>query len=255
MTSPASTAQLDLSGRRVLITGSSGGIGAATAQLAAARGASVALHCRTRCDDARRHVEALRKAGTTAVLFEGDLTDRVFRSNLVRSAIDALGGLDGLVNNAGGADSCAILDLTEEALEAAFSLNVHAPLLLARDALAHMRDHGGGRIVNISSIGVKYGGSGTTLHYSAAKAALELATVGLAKAGAPYQVLVNTVRPGVLRTAAFARTSSEDFAKRVGLIPVKRPGEPGEIAEMIAFLLSPAAAFITGQTLAVSGGD
>ena len=255
MTSDAGTAQLDLSGRRVLITGSSGGIGAATAQLAAARGASVALHCRSRCADARHHVEALRAAGTTAVLFEGDLTDRAFRSTLVARALDALGGLDGLVNNAGGADPCAILDLTEEALEAAFSLNAHVPLLLARDAFAHMRDHGGGRIVNVSSIGVKYGGSGTTLHYSAAKAALELATVGLAKAGAPHQVLVNTVRPGVLRSAAFARTSSEDFVKRVGLIPMRRPGEPEEIAEMIAFLLSPAAAFITGQTLAVSGGD
>lgn len=255
MTSYASTAQLDLSGRRVLITGSSGGIGGATADLAASRGASVALHCRTRCEDARRHVEALRAGGATAVLLEGDLTDRKFRSSMIAAAIDALGGLDGLVNNAGGADSCAILDLTEEALEAAFSLNVHAPVLLARDALKHMREHGGGRIVNVSSIGVKYGGSGTTLHYSAAKAALELATIGLAKAGAPHQVLVNTVRPGVLRTEAFARTSSEDFAKRVGLIPVKRPGEPQEIAEMIAFLLAPAAAFITGQTLTVSGGD
>lgn len=245
-----------LRGQRVLVTGASSGIGAATVHLLAGAGAAVAVHYHRHAAAAAALVDRIRAAGGTAEAFQADLTDRRARAALVPAVIEQLGGLDGLVNNAGTPQGLKpFLELTEVEWDRTLALNAEAPCFLAQAAFRHMQTHGGGRIVNVSSIGVKYGGSNQTCHYAAAKAALEAITVGLAKLGAAHHILVNTVRPGVISTPFYADTPAADFEARVRLIPLGRPGTPEEVAAMIGYLLSPAAAFITGQTFAVSGGE
>lgn len=253
---PVNDTSRDLRGRRVLVTGASSGIGAATARLLAARGAAVAVHYRSRQAEAVALSEAIVKAGGRAVALSADLLDPEARRRLVPAAVEALGGLDALVNNAGGPIVReSLTSITMDQWRSAFELNVHAPFALAQQAFIHMQANGGGRIVNVSSIGVKYGGSERTLHYASAKAALETMALGLAKAGARHGILVNVVRPGVIDTPAHADLAERERADRVARIPVGHAGRPADVAEMIGFLLSSAADFITGQILAVSGGD
>lgn len=243
-------------GKRILVTGASSGIGAATAELLAAEGAVVGVHYHRKKAAAQKLIEKIRAAGGRAEGFEADLLNRGARARLVPEAIGRLGGLDGLVNNAGAViGAVPFLELDETAWSQTFLLNVESPFFLAQAAFAHMQKAGGGRIVNISSVGVKFGGSPHTLHYSAAKAALEGVTLGLAKAGAAHRVLVNVIRPGVIETPFHTIKSRQEWEARVAQIPLKCPGTPLDIARMVLFLLSPAGDFITGQILAVSGGE
>jgi 3-oxoacyl-[acyl-carrier protein] reductase len=244
-----------LAGRRILVTGASSGIGAATASLLASEGAFVAVHYGTNEAGATSVARQIVAAGGRATALQADLVDRAVRRALVPRAIELLGGLDALVNNAGRMRPMPILDITEEVWEEAFALHVHAPFFLAQEALRHMLSTGGGRIVNISSIGTKFGGSPVSLHYSAAKLALEGVTAGLAKAGAACGVLVNAIRAGVVETASHAHADAAAIERRRQLIPMQRLGQPIEIARMVAFLLGPGGDFITGQVLAVSGGE
>ena len=240
----------------LLITGASSGIGAATAELLAAEGAVVGVHYHRRKSDAQKLIEKIRLTGGRAEGFEADLLSRKDRARVVPEAVERFGGLDGLVNNAGAViGAVPFLELDEEAWSKTFVLNAESPFFLAQAAFRHMQKSGGGKIINISSVGVKFGGSPRTLHYSAAKMALEGISAGLAKAGAPNQILVNAIRPGVIDTPFHARKSELEWDARVRLVPLKRPGLPLDIARMVLFLLSPAGDFITGQVFSVSGGE
>jgi len=245
-----------LAGRRVLITGAGGGLGSAMAETFARAGSLVGLHAFQSEAACRVLAERFRAAGGKAELLAGDLRDPGVRAGLVDRFVAAAGGIDVLVNNAGGAPRARhFLELDEGAWEEAFALNALAPFALARAAFRWMQAHGGGRIINISSIGVKYGGGSHTLHYSAAKGALECMSLGLARAGAPHNILVNVIRPGVMDTPFHAKTPKPDWEARLRLIPLGRAGAPQEVAQMAAYLASDAGRFITGQILAVSGGE
>jgi len=130
-----------------------------------------------------------------------------------------------------------------------------APFILSKLVLSKMRQHHSGRIVSISSIGVKFGGSEKTAHYTVSKAALESGMLALAKAGASDGILINVVRAGVTRTSAHRRLGRHVLAPREALIPLGRAAEPSEIAEAVLFLVSPQNTYTTGAIIPVAGGE
>ncbi|MBI4348177.1 MAG: SDR family oxidoreductase [Elusimicrobia bacterium] len=242
--------------RRVaLITGASGGVGSALARAFAADGWTLALHCGAREARARRLAAELRRAGGKAEVFRADFRDLRRAQALVERVTSKLGRLDLLVNNAASmADYRDFLELSPAAWEEAFRVNVTAVFLLSREAFKAMKRRGGGRIINISSIAAKYGGSPKSLHHGASKAAVEAITAGLARFGAPHKILVNAIRLGVIDTDIHRRLK-RDMKSRVRLIPLKRMGRPEEVARMAVFLAGPGGSFITGQVLPVTGGE
>jgi len=245
--------------KKVLITGANGGIGSAISELFAKHGALVGLHY---YQDKKRALELRRKitsfGGQAEILKKTDLTKSASRHNLIREFIQKFGRIDVLVNNAGGVYGAKeFLSLDEKSWEKTFTLNTATPFFLAREAFRYMKKQGGGRIINISSVSAKYGGSATTLHYGAAKVALETVSKGLARLGAPHNILVNTVRGGIVDTPFHRKIhrSKADIKRRVKLTPLGRIGKPSDIARMVLFLAAEGGDYITGEIFTVAGGD
>jgi NAD(P)-dependent dehydrogenase (short-subunit alcohol dehydrogenase family) len=241
-------------GKTVLVTGGSGGIGFHIAKHFLEEGAKVGAHYHDDRDGAERLLEM---AGAGQVrLFQADFTHSEQVLGLWDEFIAWTGTIDVLVNNAGSTIKPAPLDeLTEESWDSAFQVNAKAPFLLSRAAMRVMKEKSFGRIINISSIGVKFGGGPTTLAYSASKAALEAVNRSLAKEGASHNVLVNAIRAGVTDTKFHERLGRTDLVKRTQSIPLKRLAMPQEIAGVVLFLASDASSFITGSTIPVAGGE
>lgn len=244
--------------KRVLITGSSSGIGACIARLFAKFGARVGVHYAHSEEQALEVLKEIVEHSEEARIFKGDLLEASFRRDLVPSFIRAFGGIDVLINNAGMAsDYKHFSELGEEHWDKTFALNVKAPFCLTRDAFAHMKEQRWGRVINISSVAVKYAAP-HSLHYTASKAALETLTRGFAREGARHNVLVNSIRCGVIDTpmrTSIANYSEELFRKRVSLVPLGRAGMPLDIARTVLFLASECGDFITGECFVVAGGD
>lgn len=244
-----------LKGKRVLITGASGGIGTSMVRLFAAEGARIGIHYCTNARQARALRREVTRRGGEAAEFHGDLLDPQACLRLTEAFVKRFCGLDVLVNNAGAVfGPHHFTQLPAAAWDQTLALNARAPFLLAREAFRHMKRRGG-RIINISSIGVKYGGSPQTLHYAAAKAAVEVLTRGMATAGAPHRILVNTIRAGFIETPFHRKMGRVNVQPRIHLIPLKRAGGPVDVARMALFLASTAGDYITGEILTVSGGD
>lgn len=239
-------------GKVALITGASGGFGAACARALAADGFSLVLHFSRHRAACQALAAELRSSATPCAVLKADLKKASACSELVKGALRAFGRLDVIVNNAGAIERHASLeDLTEKDWRDALHLNARAPYLIARAALPHLPE--GGRVVNISSVAARFGGSPVSPHYGAAKAALEAVTRGLAKAGAPKGILVNAVRAGVFDTPFHG--AGKDMKSRAAMIPLKRLGRPEELAGMVSYLAGPKAAFVTGQIIGVTGGE
>ncbi len=245
--------------KRALVTGASSGIGAAIAIMLADAGATVGLHYCENETGAKKVAEAIEAGGGMAATLKADLSLEADRDGLISAVSSSLGGLDILINNAGGVYGYgAVENITADALETTFSLNSVAPFILMRDAFKVMSENGWGRIVNISTVSVKYGGSLNNIHYVASKAALESMTRGFARAGVGSNILVNTVRSGVIDTPMRTKIdgyTEERFRERVAMIPLGRAGSPEEVAAMTLHLVSPAGNFITGEIFTVAGGD
>jgi 7-alpha-hydroxysteroid dehydrogenase len=243
-----------LDGRAAIVTGAGRGIGAATAVALAEAGADVVVAARTE-DQLRDVASAVEAAGRRAVVVPADLTDLSAAAALPRTAMDAFGRVDIVVNNVGGTIPQAYLDTTVEYLEEAFRFNVGIAHALTRAAVPLMlTGGGGGAVVNISSVMGRITGRGF-LAYGTTKAALahytRLAAVDLAP-----RVRVNAVAAGAVATSALEIVTSDEGLRTQmeEKTPLGRIGDPEDIAAAVLFLASPAGAFVTGRVLEVDGG-
>lgn len=237
-----------------VVTGGGRGIGAATCRRLARDGHRVAIGFRSNAHAAERVADAVRAAGTDAVAVRADTSSEDDVIALFDTAARRLGPVTGLVNNAGIASTLGRLaDLDTAELRRVMDVNVIGAFLCARQAARVMT--AGAAIVNVSSTAATLGSPGNYVHYAASKAAVDALTLGLAKELAADGIRVNGVAPGFVHTEIHEQTGDPDRAANViSRIPVGRLGTPEEIAEAIAWLLSPAASYTTGTTLRVAGG-
>lgn len=245
--------QFRLDDKVAIVTGAGRGIGAACAVAFAEAGADVVVGARS-ADQLDETVAAVEGQGRRAVAVAGDLSTREAMDALVASAADEFGGVDIVVNNVGGAMPGAFLDTSERAFDAALRFNVTTAFNLTQLAVPSMLERGGGSVVNIASTVGRFAIRGMAA-YGTAKAALIHLTRELAQDLAP-KVRVNAVLPGAIATSALAivTDSPELTDGMVAGTPLKRIGEPWEIAAAALYLASPASAYVTGEALAVSGG-
>jgi NAD(P)-dependent dehydrogenase (short-subunit alcohol dehydrogenase family) len=237
-----------------IVTGGSRGIGAAACVRLARDGHAVAVGFRRAAEAAQEVVEAVTAAGGRAIAVRADTSVEDDVVALFGTAAERLGPVTGLVNNAGIAAPLARLaDVETEDLRRVMDVNVIGAFLCARQAARVMT--AGGAIVNVSSTAATLGSPGNYIHYAASKAAVDALTLGLAKELAAGGIRVNGVAPGFVDTEIHEQTGDPDRAANVlSRIPAGRLGTPQEIAEAIAWLLSPAASYTTGATLRVAGG-
>jgi NAD(P)-dependent dehydrogenase (short-subunit alcohol dehydrogenase family) len=247
----------DLSGRAVLVTGAARGIGEAVARVCAQHGAAVAL---VDLDPAVTDVaEDLAASGSRAVAGTVDLRSAAALADVVPRLVAHLGGLDGVVNNAGVNAYFDPVAMSEDEWEATFAVDLRAAWLVLRQTLPHLLERPGASVVNISSIHARLTVPGM-FPYAAAKAGLEGLTRSLALEYGPAGVRVNAVAPGFTRTRLveewIEHQPDPDAARREILDrhPLKRFAEPYEVAEVVAFLLSSASGAVTGATVAVDCG-
>jgi len=242
-----------LAGRVALVTGGARGIGSAICERLAREGASVALHYRSSADEAERTLSAIRGHGVAGVAIAGDLSAEGEVDRVLGAATEALGPVTLLVNNAAYTRLLEPAELTMQRWRRFMSTNLDAPFEMMWAAKDGMIAAGGGAIVNISST------AGVTadprmIGYGASKAALNHLTQTAAVAFADKGIRVNAVAPGLILTERSETVPPELRARMAEGVPMKRGGQPEEIASVVGFLLSDEASYLTGQVVVVAGG-
>jgi 3-oxoacyl-[acyl-carrier protein] reductase len=245
-----------LTGQVALITGASSGIGRATAEALARAGARVGVNYHKNQRGAAQAGEAIQAAGGEALAIHADVTQRDDVRAMVAAIRKKWGRLDVLVNNAGDLLARRTLaDMTEEYWDQIMDLNLKSAFLCVQAVWEEMAARKSGCIINVSSIAGRNGGGLGAAAYAAAKGGLLTYTKGLAKELAPHGIRVNGIAPGVIATPYHERYSSPELMQKfVASIPLGRAGTSEEIADVIVFLASPAARYITGETVEVNGG-
>lgn len=239
----------DLTGRKALVTGASGGIGEAIARQLHAQGATVGLHG-TRVE----RLEALAAdLGDRVMMFPADLSDRDAVSALGKKAEEQLEGVDILVNNAGITKDGLFVRMSDDAWDQVLEVNLTAAFRLTRELMHPMMKRRNGRIINITSV-VGVSGNPGQANYCAAKAGMIGFSKSLAQEVAPRNVTVNCVAPGFIESAMTEKLNDKQKEAIMGAIPMRRMGTGAEIASAVTWLASNEASYVTGQTVHVNGG-
>ncbi len=243
-----------LAGKRALITGGDSGIGRAVAIAFAREGADVAIVYLNEHDDAEETRRMVEEEGRRCILMAGDIGDDTFCEKVVEQTVQELGGLHVLVNNAAEQHpQKSIEDITSEQLERTFRTNIFAMFYLVRAAMKHLKK--GSAIINTTSV-TAYRGSPELLDYSSTKGAITAFTRSLALSLAEKGIRVNAVAPGPIWTPLIPSTFDEEKVKTFGAdTPLKRAGQPEEVAPSFVFLASDDSSYITGQVLHPNGGE
>jgi 3-oxoacyl-[acyl-carrier protein] reductase len=243
-------------GKTILITGAASGIGRATALIFAREGANVV------CADINEKgvqdtAHQVNQLGSQALALTIDVSKRAAVNDMVQLALDGFGRIDFLFNSAGSAiKRSKFLDIDDDLLERTFDLNFKGTFYAMQAVIPHMLKNKGGVIVNVASMSVKRGGPGASVHYAAAKGAVNTMTMGVAREFAKDNIRCLSISPGPINTAfAAASASSPELLKRfLDDIPMGRFGEPEEIGELVLFMCSDACPFMTADTVYANGG-
>jgi NAD(P)-dependent dehydrogenase (short-subunit alcohol dehydrogenase family) len=242
-----------LNGKKTIITGADSGIGRAVALAFAREGADVLISYLSEDDDATQTKRLVEEAGRKAVLVAGDIQHPAHCRKIVERALSELGGLDILVNNAAHQASFKeITDISDEEWELTFKVNIHAMFYLTKAAVPHMKP--GSAIINTASINSD-APNPTLLAYATTKGAIQNFTAGLAQLLAGQGIRANAVAPGPIWTPLIPSTLPEKAVANFGnQVPMKRPGQPAELATAYVMLADPLSSYVSGATIAVTGG-
>jgi NAD(P)-dependent dehydrogenase (short-subunit alcohol dehydrogenase family) len=237
----------------MLVTGASRGIGAAIARQAAAGSYAVVVNYATNAALAEALADEI---GNGSIAVQADVGDEAAILSMFAVIDKRFGRLDVLVNNAGIANGYGTLDnCSVPALERLWAVNITGPFVCAREAIRRMRvDDRGGSIINISSKAAVLGGSNEWVDYAASKGAIDTMTIGLAKEMALHNIRVNAVRPGLIESDFHLHATPGRVERMRPLIPMQRAGTAAEVAEAVLWLASPAASYVTGAFIEVTGG-
>ncbi len=244
--------RFSVDGRNAIVTGASQGIGRGIAEVLASDGANVAI-----CSRAQERVDpvadGIEDDGGTAFAQECDVRDAEAVSAFVEAVVDEFGGVDLLINNAGGEFVAPFEDISENGWKAIVDLNLHGTRHCTHAAGEHMREGGGGDIINIASVNGQQPAPNES-HYGAAKAAVIRLTETLAVEWAEHGIAVNCIAPGLIQTPGVVETLGIDADEMPPREQVdRRIGYAEDVADVVQFLASPAAAFITGETVTARG--
>jgi NAD(P)-dependent dehydrogenase (short-subunit alcohol dehydrogenase family) len=245
----------ELAGRVAIVTGAGRGMGRAVAERLAAAGASVVVNDLA-ADAAQSTVDQLVSRGAKAIAVAGDVSKSAMVEALIKRSLDEYGDVNILVNAAGILRRTAVFDMDEDEWDLVLNVNLKGTFLPSKAVLSSMRASGWGRIVNFSSTAGKTTSTLGGAHYTTSKHAVLGLTRHMAMEEADHGITVNAVCPGLIDTEMVQQEVDDDRLKRyTDGFPIHRLGEPAEAAELVAFLASDRAAYITGQALDLSGGD
>jgi len=248
----------ELNAKRFLITGASGGIGAAVAIALGRLGAHVAVHYNSREQAARDVAETINNSGGKGIVVGGDLGDHTTAAAVVNEAAEQLGGLDVLINNAGDMlQRTRLEDIDDDQFDAVMDLNARSVVMASRAALPHFRAKGAGNIIHTTSIAARNGGGNGAGLYAAAKGFVSTLTKTMAKELAGENIRVNAVAPGTIATDFHGRHSNEQhIAAAKASIPLGRLGSAEECVGAYLFLASDQMSqYVIGQIIEVNGGQ
>lgn len=243
-------------GKTIIITGAGSGIGRATALIFAREGANVVC-ADISGDGAAATVAKINAIGGQALALEIDVTKRAAVEDMVQLAINDFGRVHFLFSSAGAAIRRAkFLEIDDDLLDRTFDLNFKGTFYAMQTILPHMLENGGGVIVNVASMAAKRGGPGSSVHYAAAKGAVNSLTLGVAREFAKQGIRCLSISPGPIKTPfqAAASSSPELVQRFLDDVPMGRFGEPEEIGELVLFMCSDACEFMTADTVYVNGG-